>query len=62
MQEKGYPLEEMIKEGKLELESKEKYDIRGFLNRENIDEDLYSKLRDDGLSHHEAMKTVHDQN
>ena len=52
----------MIKEGKLELESKEKYDIRGFLNRENIDEDLYSKLRDDGLSHHEAMKTVHDQN
>ena len=62
MEEKGYPLEEMIKEGKLELESKEKYDIRGFLNRENIDEDLYSKLRDDGLSHHEAMNTVHDQN
>jgi hypothetical protein len=48
----------MIEEGLLKLESSDKYDIRGFLNRENIDENLYSKLRDDGLSHHEAMKAV----
>ena len=59
---KGYPLDAMIKEGSLKLESKERYDIRGFLKRENIDEDLYSKLRDDGLSHHEAMRTVNEQN
>jgi hypothetical protein len=55
---KGYPLERMIKEGLLKLESSEKYDIRGFLKRENIDENLYSRLRDDGLSHHEAMRTI----
>ena len=54
----GYPLEKMIKEGLLKLESNDKYDIRGFLNRENIDENLYSKLRDDGLSHQESMKAI----
>tara|TARA_B100000579_G_scaffold433633_1_gene452796 strand:+ start:14397 stop:15551 length:1155 start_codon:yes stop_codon:yes gene_type:complete len=55
---KGYPLQTMINEGQLKLESNEKYDIRGFLKRENIDENLYSRLRDDGLSHHEAMRTI----
>ena len=55
---KGYPLETMINDGLLKLESDEKYDIRGFLKRENIDENLYSRLRDDGLSHHEAMRAV----
>ncbi len=48
----------MINEGLLRLESNEKYDIRGFLKRENIDEDLYSRLREDGLSHHEAIRTI----
>ena len=48
----------MINDGLLKLESDEKYDIRGFLKRENIDENLYSRLRDDGLSHHEAMRAV----
>lgn len=57
---KGYPLEKMIEEGLLELESNERYDIRGFLKRENIDEDLYARLRDDGLSHHEAMRTINE--
>ena len=57
---KGYPLEKMIEQGLLELESDERYDIRGFLRRENIDENLYSRLRDDGLSHHEAMRTINE--
>ncbi|MEC7919380.1 MAG: Gfo/Idh/MocA family oxidoreductase, partial [Chloroflexota bacterium] len=57
---KGYPLEKMIEEGLLELESNERYDIRGFLKRENIDEDLYARLRDDGLSHHEAMRAINE--
>ena len=57
---KGYPLEKMIEQGLLELESNERYDIRGFLKRENIDEDLYARLRDDGLSHHEAMRTINE--
>ena len=30
---KGYPLEKMIEQGLLELESNERYDIRGFLKR-----------------------------
>ena len=50
----------MIEQGLLELESNERYDIRGFLKRENIDEDLYARLRDDGLSHHEAMRTINE--
>lgn len=58
MKEKDYPLSLMIDEGKLPLEIKERYDIRGFLNRENIDEELYAKLRDDGLAHHQAMQIV----
>ena len=58
MKEKDYPLSLMIDEGKLPLEIKERYDIRGFLNRENIDEVLYAKLRDDGLAHHQAMQIV----
>ena len=57
---KGYPLEKMIEEGLLELESNERYDIRGFLKRENIDEDLYARLRDDGLSRHEAMRAINE--
>jgi len=58
IKEKDYPLSLMIDEGKLPLENKERYDIRGFLNRENIDEVLYAKLRDDGLAHHQAMQIV----
>ena len=53
-----YNEDNKLEEDSQKLENKEKYDIRGFLKRENIDEDLYSKLRDDGLSHHEAMRTV----
>ncbi|MGB1749296.1 MAG: Gfo/Idh/MocA family protein, partial [Dehalococcoidia bacterium] len=61
MDEKEYPLELMIDEGKLPLEDEERYDIRGFLNRSNIDEDRYQQLRQDGIPHHQAMSIVHEE-
>jgi len=61
MDEKEYPLELMIDEGKLPLEDEERYDIRGFLDRSNIDEDRYQQLRQDGIPHHQAMSIVHEE-
>jgi hypothetical protein len=61
MQEKEYPLELMIDEGKLPLEDDERYDIRGFLDRSQIDEARYQELRDDGIPHHRAMSIVHEE-
>ena len=61
LQEKEYPLEFMINEGKLPLEDKERYDIRGFLDRSQIDESRYQQLRDDGISHHQAMRIIHQE-
>ena len=61
MEEKAYPLELMIDEGKLPVERAGRYDIRGFLDRANIDESRYQQLRDDGLDHSRAMRTVHDE-
>jgi predicted dehydrogenase len=61
MEEKEYPLELMIDEGKLLLEDTERYDIRGFLDRSQIDETRYQQLRDDGIPHHQAMSIVHQE-
>ncbi|MDP6667821.1 MAG: Gfo/Idh/MocA family oxidoreductase [Dehalococcoidia bacterium] len=61
MQEKDYPLDLMINEGKLPLKLEGRYDIRGFLDRSNIDEARYQQLRDDGMPHHQAMRTVHQE-
>jgi hypothetical protein len=61
MAEKDYPLELMIDEGKLPLEDTERYDIRGFLDRSQIDETRYQQLRDDGIPHHQAMSIVHQE-
>lgn len=61
MQEKEYPLDLMIEEGKLPLEREGSYDIRGFLDRSSIDETRYQQLRDDGLPHHQAMRIVHQE-
>tara|TARA_B100000427_G_C15518576_1_gene599301 strand:+ start:120 stop:1280 length:1161 start_codon:yes stop_codon:yes gene_type:complete len=59
LKEKNYPLELMIDEKKLHLYNKEKYDIREFLNRDNIDEDLYQNLKAQGLEHNEIMQKIH---
>lgn len=61
MQEKEYPLDLMIAEGKLRVEHEGRYDIRGFLDRSKIDESRYQQLRDDGLPHHQAMRIVHEE-
>jgi predicted dehydrogenase len=59
MEEKGYPLERMIQEGKLPVARPGKYDIRAFLVREGIDEAAYARLRAQGLTHHEIMIKLH---
>lgn len=59
--EKEYPLEMMIKEGKLPVEEPGRYDIRGFLNREGVDEERYQELKQDGLGHHQIMRILHDE-
>ena len=61
LQEKEYPLECMISEGKLPLEDKERYDIRGFLDRSQIDENRLQQLKDDGIPHHQAMRIIHEE-
>ena len=61
MQEKEYPLDLMIEEGKLPLEVQGRYDIRGFLDRSTIDESRYQQLRDEGMQHHQAMRTIHEE-
>jgi hypothetical protein len=61
LQEKEYPLEFMINEGKLPLENEERYDIRGFLDRSQIDENRFRQLRDDGIPHHQALRVIHEE-
>ena len=61
LQEKGYPLELMLAEGLLEPTQKGPYDIRGYLNRENVDEARYAELRAQGMSHHPIMRALHEE-
>ena len=56
--EKGYPLELMIDEGQLPVEVEGRYDIRGYLNREDVDEAQYAELRATGMAHHPIMRTL----
>ena len=56
--EKEYPLELMANEDKFNLKVKEKYDIRGFLDRSNVDEEDYFKLKKQGIPHHLLMQKV----
>jgi predicted dehydrogenase len=55
LQEKGYPLGLMIAEGLLEPDEPGAYDIRGFLRRDQVDEERYAVLRAEGLGHHAIM-------
>ena len=56
--EKGYPLQLMMDEGKLPVEVAGRYDIRGYLNREQADEAQYDELRATGMGHHQIMRTL----
>lgn len=62
LQEKEYPLALMIAEGKLPVEEPGRYDIRGFLKRDGIDEGAYTRLRRQGMGHHQAMRKLHEEN
>ncbi len=61
LKEKDYPLELMINEGTLPLEDEERYDIRGFLDRSQIDENRFQQLLDDGIAHHQALRIIHEE-
>ena len=61
MQEKGYPLELMIDEGKLPLADEGRYDIRGFLSWDGVDAARFEELRDQGMAHHAIMQQLHDE-
>jgi len=58
MQEKGYPLDLMIQEGKLPVTQSGRYDIRDFLRRDHIDEKEYARLRAEGMGHHQIMSQL----
>ncbi len=57
--EKTYPLERMIEEGKLPIEIEGRYDIRSFLKWDGVDEKKYKALRDEGMGHHQIMRQLH---
>ena len=59
--EKGYSLQLMVEEGGLPIEVEGRYDIRGFLKRDGIDEAKYKKLWDEGMGHHQIMRQLHDE-
>jgi predicted dehydrogenase len=59
LQEKGYPLELMIQEGKLPIQIKGRYDIRAFLKWDGVDEKRYKELRAQGMGHHQIMQQIH---
>lgn len=61
LQEKGYPLELMVAEGKLPVEIEGRYDIRDFLKRDGIDEAKYAKLWAEGKGHHQIMRQLHEE-
>ena len=59
LQEADYPLELMIVDGQLPVEEPGCYDIRGFLKREDVDEDAYKRLRTQGMGHAQIMRKLH---
>jgi hypothetical protein len=48
----------MLDEGRLPVEVPGRYDIRGYLKREDVDEAQYAELRATGMGHHQIMHTL----
>lgn len=61
LQEMEYPLDLMVDEGGLPVHKPGRYDIRGFLRRDNIDQEEYKKLRAQGMGHFQALKELHEK-
>ena len=59
MEEEQYPLALMIEENKLPVTRPGRYDIRGFLKRDGVDEHEYARLRSQGQAHHQIMQQLH---
>lgn len=59
LQEKGYPLELMINEGRLPVEVEGRYDIRAFLSWEGVDPERYRELVAEGKAHNQIMRQLH---
>ena len=59
LQEEDYPLALMVDEGRLPVEEPGRYDIRGFLQRQDVDEDEYSHMRSRGEPHFQIMRKLH---
>lgn len=58
LQEKAYPLDLMIAEGKLPLTKPGRNDIRAFLSPQGMDEAGYKRLRAEGVTHSGAMRRL----
>ena len=58
VEESSYPLGAMIDEGRLDPSTTGAYDIRGYLRREDIDEERYAELRATGMGHREIMARI----
>ena len=58
LEEKAYPLDKMLEEGRLPIEVEGRYDIRGFLKREGIDEARFAELWAEGKGHHGIMREL----
>ena len=61
LDERSYPLERMIEEGKLPVEIQGRYDIRSFLKWDGIDEEKYKALSAQGMGHHQIMRQLHEE-
>ena len=61
LQEEDYPLALMVDEGRLPVEEPGRYDIRGFLKRDAIDEKAYAELKSQGMGHHQVMKILNEK-
>ena len=59
LKEKSYPLKLMLEEGLLPVKQPGSYDIRGFLERQSVDEAAYTLLRSRGLPHFQIMRRLH---
>lgn len=58
LEEKDYPLDLMMEEGKLPVEEPGFYDIRGFLRRDHIDETAFAKMWAEGMGHATIMRKL----
>ena len=61
LEEKEYPLDLMIAEELLPVREPGWYDIRGFLRRDNVDQEAYKKLRAEGVDHFPALRKLHEE-